>query len=80
MIWDVYKCTSIINNPNRGNPLMSKNENYNHPKLGDKTRVDPITDLKDIKSIKKMLQDNPRDLCLFVLGINTNLKAIDLYH
>ncbi len=65
-----FASTSIFNNPNRGNLMMSKNENYNHPKLGDKTRVDPITDLRDIKTIKKMLQDNPRDLCLFVLESN----------
>jgi hypothetical protein len=34
--------------------------------------------LKDIKAIKKLLADNPRDFCLFVLGINTNLRASDL--
>ena len=34
--------------------------------------------MKDIKAIKKLLADNPRDLCLFTLGINTNLRASDL--
>lgn len=28
--------------------------------------------------IKKMQSDKPRDLCLFTLGINTNLGASDL--
>jgi integrase len=40
--------------------------------------VEPIRELRDIKSIKKLLADNPRDLCLFTLGINTNLRASDL--
>ncbi len=53
--------------------------NPNHPKKGDPIRVDPIRDLKDIKTIKKQLRNNsPRDYCLFVLGINTNLRAGDL--
>ena len=45
---------------------------------GISKKVDPITELKDIKSIKKLLKDNPRDLCLFIIGINTNLRASDL--
>lgn len=57
---------------------MKKGENSNHPKKGDRTRVEPIMDLKDIRSIKKMLHDNPRDLALFTVGINTNLRASDL--
>ena len=57
---------------------MIKGENFNHPKKGSSTRVEPIRSLNDIKSIKKLLQDNPRDLCLFTLGINTNLRASDL--
>lgn len=57
---------------------MKKGENKNHPKKGDQIRVDPIRELKDIKSIRKLLADKPRDLCLFVLGINTNLRASDL--
>jgi len=55
---------------------MSKNPN--HPKAGSKIKVEPIRKEKDIKLIKKMLQDKPRDLCLFTLGINTNLRASDL--
>ncbi len=53
-------------------------KNPNHPKKGSTIRVDPIKKLKDIKAIKKLLHDNPRDYCLFVLGINTNLRASDL--
>ena len=50
----------------------------NHPVKGSSIRVDPIRDLKDIKLIKKILIERPRDFALFVLGINTNLRASDL--
>jgi len=52
--------------------------NANHPKKDSSIKVDPIRSLKDIQAIKKILRDNPRDLCLFTLGINTNLRASDL--
>lgn len=52
--------------------------NVNHPKRGSTIKVEPIKELKDIKAIKKLLADSPRDLALFVLGINTNLRASDL--
>lgn len=50
----------------------------NHPAKGSSIRVDPIRDPKDIRLIKKILADHPRDLALFVVGINTNLRASDL--
>ena len=40
--------------------------------------IDPIKKTKDIDTIKKLLSDNPRNYALFVLGINTNLRASDL--
>jgi integrase len=52
--------------------------NANHPPKGSQTKVEPIKELKDIKAIKKMLSDNARDLTLFTIGINTNLRASDL--
>lgn len=55
-----------------------KTQALNHPKKGSKIKVEPIRDLKDIQTIKKLLADKPRDYCLFVLGINTNLRASDL--
>lgn len=57
---------------------MKKGENSNHPKAGDEIKVEPIKTVKDIKAIKKLLSDNPRDLALFTVGINTNLRASDL--
>lgn len=52
--------------------------NGNHPKRGSSIKVEPIRDMKDIKKIRDLLKDKPRDLCLFTLGINTNLRASDL--
>ncbi len=53
-------------------------KNPNHPKKGSHITVEPIRNLKDIELIKQYLKDSPRNLCLFVLGINTNLRAVDL--
>ena len=58
--------------------MMVKGQNFNAPKKGDQTKVEPIRKLKDIRSIKRILKDNPRDFALFVVGINTNLRASDL--
>lgn len=52
--------------------------NQNHPKADSLIKVDPIKDVKDISGIKKNLKGHPRDLALFVLGINTNLRGSDL--
>jgi len=41
-------------------------------------KVQPITDLKHIKSIKKLLSDNLRDRALFILGINSGLRVQDI--
>ena len=41
-------------------------------------KVQPFTDAKHIKSIKKLLSDIPRDKLLFVLGINAGLRVQDL--
>jgi len=53
-------------------------QNKNHPAKGSKIAVEPIKAIKDIKALKKILADKPRDLCLFTMGINTNLRASDL--
>jgi integrase len=57
---------------------MQKGQNTNHPEQGSTIMVEPIRNEKDIKAIKKLLSDNPRDYALFTLGINTNLRASDL--
>ena len=53
-------------------------KNPNHPKKGSTIKVEPIRSVKDIATIKKLLSDHPRNYCLFVMGINTNLRASDL--
>ncbi|ACL03801.1 integrase family protein [Desulfatibacillum aliphaticivorans] len=53
-------------------------KNPNHPVMGAKIKVEPIRKEKDIKAIKTLLANKPRDLALFTLGINTNLRASDL--
>lgn len=57
---------------------MKKGHNFNRPAKGSTIKVEPIKDLKDIKAIKSLLASKPRDLCLFTLGINTNLRASDI--
>ncbi len=57
---------------------IPKGSNPNHPVKGSKTRVGPIKRQEDIAAIKSMLRPHPRNYCLFVLGINTNLRASDL--
>jgi len=52
--------------------------NPNHPKEGSATRVEPIRDPEAIQHIKDQLKDKPRDLCIFILGINTAYRASEL--
>ena len=52
--------------------------NDNHPPPGAAIKVEPIRELKAIRRIKKLLEDDPRDLCLFTLGINTAYRAGEL--
>jgi integrase len=40
--------------------------------------AEPIRNLKDVKNIKKVLSGRTRDYCMFVFGINTNLRASDI--
>src|SRR6056297_1621891 len=52
--------------------------NMNHPKKGDTITVEPIRRIEDIKALKKLLADSPRDLLLFTMGINNGLRIGDL--
>lgn len=57
---------------------MGARQADNHPKKGSSIRVEPIRGQKDINLLKRLLSDSPRDLALFTVGINTNLRASDL--
>lgn len=50
----------------------------NNPTKGSTVAVDPIRSRTKIADIKRLLADSPRDLCLFVVGINSALRASDL--
>lgn len=52
--------------------------NPNHPKKGSNIKVQPIRDIKDIASIKRLLSKNTRDLLLFTIGINNGLRCGDI--
>lgn len=41
-------------------------------------KVEPIRELEAIAHIKRNLSDHPRNSALFIMGINTNLRASDL--
>ena len=58
---------------------MSKiSAHQNHPKKGSSIKVEPIRSAKAIRDIMELLFDNPRDLCLFLVGINTAFRASEL--
>ena len=45
---------------------------------GKKTRVQAIRNPGDIKTIRELLKNQPRNLAIFTLGINSALRASDL--
>lgn len=53
-------------------------QKHNHPAKGASIKVEPIRDVKAIGLIKEHLQNQPRNLCLFTLGINTAYRASEL--
>lgn len=58
--------------------MRKKGSNPNHPKKGSTTKVQPIRSIKAIAQIKHHLQQQPRNFCLFTLGINTAYRANEL--
>lgn len=50
----------------------------NGPSKGESVRVEPIRSLAAIRRIRKLIEDRPRELCLFTVGINTALRANEL--
>ncbi|EFI32744.1 integrase family protein [Desulfonatronospira thiodismutans ASO3-1] len=50
----------------------------NQPRKGTSTKVEPIRRLEDIRAIKNLLQNEPRNLLLFTMGINNGLRIGDL--
>ena len=58
--------------------MMTKGRNDNHPPKGSSIKVQPVRSLEAIAAIKAQLQNQPRNLCLFTLGINTAYRASEL--
>jgi len=52
--------------------------NPNHPKKGAAIKVHPIRAKQHILAIKQNLKSQPRNYCLFVMGINTAFRANEL--
>ena len=52
--------------------------NSNHPPPGSTIKVEPIRTVHAINKLKSLLESNPRNYCLFVLGINTAFRASEL--
>ena len=50
----------------------------NHASKGSVLKVEPIRDKQKIEQIKALIAGQPRNLALFMVGINTNLRASDL--
>lgn len=47
----------------------------NHIKKGETMFVEPIRKSEEFESIKKFLANKPRDLLLFTLGMNNDLRC-----
>lgn len=41
-------------------------------------KVQPIVEKKDIRAVKRLLADRPRDRLLFIMGVNSGLRVQDL--
>lgn len=41
-------------------------------------KVEPLKTMTDVKCVREMLSGNPRNLALFVVGVNTGFRASDL--
>ena len=57
---------------------MKPGTNSNHPEPGRCITAEPIRRREDIDAIRGLLAANPRNRCLFELGIHTNLRIGDL--
>jgi integrase len=54
------------------------NQSNNHPKEGDIIAADPLKTTEEVLLVKDYVKRSIRDYALFILGINTNLRASDI--
>ena len=57
---------------------MEKGQNSNRPAKGSIITVDPIKDIELVKRVRDHLRNNTQQWCIFIVGTNTNLRAVDL--
>ena len=57
---------------------MEAGNNRNHPKKGARISVEPIRKIEDVRSISKLLSDDPRNNLLFTMGVNNGLRTGDI--
>lgn len=57
---------------------MTMPPNRNRPRKGRVTKVEPIRTPEGIRAIKELLRNQPRNYCLFTLGINSTMKVSEL--
>ncbi len=67
-----------MSDEHRLSELRRKMQKHNHPAKGSAIKVEPIRDVSAIMAIKMQLKDQPRNACLFTLGINTAYRAGEL--
>jgi integrase len=53
-------------------------QSRNHPQKGSVIIIEPLRSLEDVAKVEGVLAKHPRNLALFKLGVNSNLRASDL--
>ena len=58
--------------------MKTTTQQANHPRPGSVLIIEPLRSLEDVKKVEGVLSKHPRNLALWKLGINSNLRASDL--
>jgi integrase len=72
------KIVNLLSAPKKSAMPFAKGENPHHPQPNASIKVEPIRKKVAIKNIKTLLEKQPRNYCLFSLGINTAFRANEL--
>lgn len=58
--------------------MKTSTQSANHPRQGSVIIIEPLRSLDDVKKVEGVLSKHPRNLALYKLGVNSNLRASDL--
>lgn len=58
--------------------MKNHTQPVNHPKAGDVIKVEPIRTIDEVNAVREAIAENARNLAIFTLGVNVNLRASDL--